>query len=419
MYGINRIGVEQSRLRSDGLLRFEVDKGKEWPPSGAPICLANELPQETYCFNGGNPGLNAPLGIQLVGLWHFRSHNQIARILAQMNPCWGDERLFLTARDINLAFYQHIIYYELMPEVLGYELLLKNKVIFDTYGHVDDYDDSLEPRVSIEYVIATRWFHTLQEGRLQLFDSQGKFLKELDMVDYTLRTGALRVNNTVEGVTQGAFRQPCADSDLFVDPEVGERILGPLQRASDVSSSDIMKGRDVGLPSYNRYRQLCGLPLANTFDDLYQWMPKDQVDVISRSYQSIEDVDLLAGIMVEQPLPGAIVGPTLACIMIDQLIRWRRSDRFWYENSLHPGAFTQEQLYEIRKMTVARLICDHGDSVDSIQPYAFILPNYKNEITNCSNIPSINWEFWRDQKCLNNNSQNTTRTVLNTAQNTS
>ncbi|XP_013163275.1 PREDICTED: peroxidase-like [Papilio xuthus] len=220
MYGINSIGVNQSRLGTDGLLRFEVDKGKEWPPTGAPICLANELPQETYCYNGGNPGLNAPLGIQLVGLWHFRSHNHIARILAQLNPCWGDERIFLTARDINLAFYQHIIYYELMPEVLGYDLLLKNKVIFDTYGHVDDYDDSLEPRVSIEYVIATRWFHTMQEGRLQLFDSQGKFLNELDMMDYTLRTGALRVNNTVDGVTQGSFRQPCAGSDLFVDPEV-------------------------------------------------------------------------------------------------------------------------------------------------------------------------------------------------------
>ncbi|XP_013148471.1 PREDICTED: peroxidase-like [Papilio polytes] len=416
MYGINSIGVDQSRLKVDGLLRFEVDKGKEWPPNGAPICLANELPQETYCYNGGNPGLNAPLGIQLVGLWHFRSHNQIARILAQMNPCWGDERLFLTARDINLALYQHITYYELMPEVLGYKLLLKNQVIYETNGHVDDYDDSVEPRVSIEYVIATRWFHTLQEGRLQLFDNQGKFLNELDMTDYTLRTGALRVNNTVEGVTQGAFREPCAGNDLYVDPEIGERILGPLQRASDVSSSDIMKGRDVGLPSYNRYRELCHLPIANTFDDLYQWMPKDQVDVISRSYESVEDVDLLAGIMVERPLPGAMVGPTLACIMIDQLLRWRRSDRFWYENSIHAGSFTQEQLYEIRKMTIARLICDHGDSVDSIQPYAFVLPNYRNEITDCSNIPALNWDVWRDSSC-NNNPQNSTITQLNTTQN--
>ncbi|XP_013163386.1 PREDICTED: peroxidase-like protein 3 isoform X2 [Papilio xuthus] len=104
-----------------------------------------------------------------------------------------------------------------------------------------------------------------------------------------------------------------------------------------------MKSRDVGLPSYNRYRQLCSLPVAKTFDDLYHWMPKDQADVISRSYESIDDVDLLAGIMVERKLPGAMVGPTLACIMLDQLIRWRQSDRFWYENSIHPGAFTQDK----------------------------------------------------------------------------
>lgn len=56
---------------------------------------------------------------------------------------------------------------------------------------------------------------------------------------------------------------------------MGERILGPLQRASDVTASDVMKCRDVGLPSYNRYRQHCGLPVAKSFDDLYKWMPKD------------------------------------------------------------------------------------------------------------------------------------------------
>ncbi|XP_013163274.1 PREDICTED: peroxidase-like [Papilio xuthus] len=382
--------------------------------------MLNQRPQESYCYNAGNPAMNALIGIQVVGLWFFRSHNQIAKTLAQLNPCWGDDRLFTTARDINLAFYQHIVYYELMPAIIGYDLLLKNNVIFDTYGHINDYDDTIEPRVSIEYVISTRWFHSVQEGRLQLFDNQGKLLNELRMMDHTLRTGALRNNDTMEGVTQGSFRQPCADNDYLVDPEVGERILGPLQRASDVTASDIMKGRDVGLPSYNKYRQHCGLPVAKSFEDLYKWMPKDQVDVISRSYEFVEDIDLMVGILAERAMPNAIMGPTLACIMIDQLLRWRKSDRFWYENSIHPGSFTPGQLYEIRKMTMARMICKHGDSVDSVQPYAFLLSNYGNEIMNCSKIPNLNFEPWRDQSCNNNNNNENytiTQILYNATQN--
>ncbi|CAH2064851.1 unnamed protein product, partial [Iphiclides podalirius] len=394
LYGNDKPSADRFRRGDGGLVRSDVIRGKEWPPNGSPVCLLNQLPRETRCHDAGNPAINSLPGIQLLGLWQLRSHNQIARTLAEMNTCWGDDRLFAVARDINIAYYQNVVYYELMPTVMvgnprphplrlsqqlgsfpGHDVLLRNRVIYEGHGHVDDYDDSLEPRVSIEYVIATRWFHSIQEGRLQMFDNKGRLVNELPMMDYILRSGAFFNNSTIDGFTQGSFRQPCADNDYLVDPEVGERILGPLQRASDVTASDVKKGRDVGLPAYNRYREYCGLPVARSFDDLYSWMPKDQVDVLARTYEDVDDVDLGVAILVERAMPGAIIGPTLACIMIDQLLRWRRADRFWYENSIHPGAFTADQLYEIRKITMARIICDHGDSVDSVQPFAFLLPS--------------------------------------------
>lgn len=58
----------------------------------------------------------------------------------------------------------------------------------------------------------------------------------------------------------------------IVIPQMGERVLSSLQHVSDVMSSDIQKNRDVGLPSYNKYRKLCGLPVAKSFDDLRMWM---------------------------------------------------------------------------------------------------------------------------------------------------
>ena len=47
-------------------------------------------------------------------------------------------------------------------------------------------------------------------------------------------------------------------------------------------------------------------------------------------------------------------------------------DRYWYENDIPPSSFTKEQLNEIRKTTMARVICDNIKTVDFIQPNVFI-----------------------------------------------
>ncbi|XP_061727637.1 peroxidase-like [Cydia pomonella] len=431
VYGNNEADMRKGKAGVGGRIKTEVLKGKEWPPSGETVCLLNK-PQlgETRCHNSANLGINSIVGANLFGLWFIRNHNQIARRLEELNPCWSDDQLFAEARDVNIAVGQQTIFYELMPSLMGYDFLLKQGAIFNTYGHVDDYDEELEPRLSIEFVMAYRWFHTMQEGRLRLivlylekcsfknrlaaidkqfqihvslihrmYDNSGRVVDERNIVDYTLRTGALPVNDTIEKITQGAFRQPAAASDNIVDPDVGERILGDLQFVSDVVSSDIMKYRALGLPSYNEYRQLCGLHTAKDFDDLRHWMKEEQVSSLQTSYRDVDDIDLHAGMISEQPMPGAAVGPTLACILVLQMKRWRTSDRFWYENSVHPGSFTEEQLFEIRKSRIARLLCDHGEGVDSIQPYPFLMPGPGNEIVKCSEIPAMNMYPWKDEAC--------------------
>lgn len=52
------------------------------------------------------------------------------------------------------------------------------------------------------------------------YSRKGELLEEMKIVDFTLRTGALLVNKTIEGITQGFFRQGTAEADYVVDPEV-------------------------------------------------------------------------------------------------------------------------------------------------------------------------------------------------------
>lgn len=48
-------------------------------------------------------------------------------------------------------------------------------------------------------------------------------------------------------------------------------------------------------------------------------------------------------------------------------------DKYWYENANQPGSFTLQQLNEIRKSTISKILCDNGDKLNQIQPKAFLL----------------------------------------------
>ena len=81
---------------------------------------------------------------------------------------------------------------------------------------------------------------------------------------------------------------------------------------------------------------------------------------------------------------GGVVGPTFACIIGQQFLNLRKGDRFWYENGNHPGAFTQEQLQQIRKASLSRIICDNLDDIESLQPFAFLtVDGFNNQRKAC------------------------------------
>ena len=69
-----------------------------------------------------------------MAVWFWRNHNFIATELAKVNPCWSDEKLFNTARDINIALFIQINYYELMPIFLG-KIFKVYKVKLDKRKH--------------------------------------------------------------------------------------------------------------------------------------------------------------------------------------------------------------------------------------------------------------------------------------------
>ncbi|CAB3242848.1 unnamed protein product [Arctia plantaginis] len=394
--------LQKGRLFTGGLVKTEVEEGRIWPPSyktQANVCFLNQRPKETRCHQMAEDSSNTLAGINLVSIWFWRYHNFIATELAKVNPCWEDEKLFETARDINIAVSLQIYYYELLPVFFGFDNMAEDGVIDRIGGFRDLYDENIPPQLSLEYPFALRWVHNIQDGTLKLHDEEGHYLRQFPIMNLTMRTGFLAVDNNIDYLTQGSFRQGSAKIDYIADPEVTERGLGPHQKVSDIVTNDLSKNRYFGFQPYVNYRQFCFNKRIKSFDDLHGIIDEERIEVLREMYEKVEDIDLLAGIWTEKPMRGGFVPPTFYCLVIDQLKRNIYSDRHWYERPNRPNAFTFPQLAQIRKVTIARMLCDVGDTVKRIQPHAFLKAGFKNPIGDCKHIMSMDFSTWKDDSC--------------------
>ena len=59
-------------------------------------------------------------------------------------------------------------------------------------------------------------------------------------------------------------------------------------------------------------------------------------DALSSIYGNLEQVDLWIGALCEEDVPDSMVGETYQRILVDQFIRLRDGDRFYYESALPP-----------------------------------------------------------------------------------
>src|SRR5688572_18173619 len=109
----------------------------------------------------------------------------------------------------------------------------------------------------------------------------------------------------------------------------------------DLIALNIQRGRDHGLPGYNHYRKICRLKPVQSFEDLAYLLRPGSAEVFAKLYRHVNDIDLFIGLNHEKPLPDAVVGPTMACILAEQQRRGKVGDRFWYENGKMLHSFNE------------------------------------------------------------------------------
>lgn len=140
-------------------------------------------------------------------------------------------------------------------------------------------------------------------------------------------------------------------------------------------SLNIQRGRDEALRPYNDYLIVNGRKPIEDFHELGPSIGERLEEV----YKSPQDVDLFVGGLLESSEDDAVVGPTFRNIIADQFSRLRHGDRYFYDHEpeVNPGHFTASQLEQIKKITLARIICDNSDrlALFTQAPNAFIQAN--------------------------------------------
>ena len=298
IYGSSEEELTKLRNGSVGLgqLRMQRDYGLLPQSSEEDPSDCTEFKPTQKCFMAGDDRVNQNPALMSMHTVFLREHNRIASILSGINPSWSDRVIFEEARRVVVGIFQHITYNEYVPLLLGRNLakefgLLPAKDLEQTLI----YDPSTDPRVSNEWTAAAgRFGHSMIRG---LYSRLDKNFTNAGLNPIHLRTAYFRANSLydkcqggMEALVRGLLKDPIMKIDRFFTQDISQHLFARTDKLGrpfhfDLVSINIQRGRDHGIPSYNRYREFCHLPVIRSWAELSVVMPEDVVTIFRGLYK--------------------------------------------------------------------------------------------------------------------------------------
>lgn len=354
------------------------------------------------CFSAGDVRVNEQPDLVVLHTIWMRQHNKVVEELARLNPGWNDEVLYQEGRRVVNAQMQHITYNEYLPIVLGQAFMVSFGLVPLPSGHANTYIPNVDASINNAFSAAAfRYGHTLVTSSIQGYSKFGTVERDLKLSQSQFAPFFLYEKGSLDSMLRGLAIQPSQKFDNKFTDELTNRLFA--QNGSfgmDLVALNIQRGRDHGLPSYNKWRHTCHLPVAKTFSDLTDVMSPADANQLSQLYEHVDDIDLFIGGLLEHPKAGSLLGHTFLCIVGDQFARLKLGDRFYYENGGQRSSFSEAQLDQIRKTSLARIICDNSDDIESMQPLPFVQATLENRRVSCNDeslIPRMSLDPWRNE----------------------
>ncbi|KAG9509646.1 Lactoperoxidase [Fragariocoptes setiger] len=368
-------------------------------------CERKGRSKDVYCFEAGDQRANEQIQLTTMHTLFLREHNRIAKLLSYINPHWNDERLFQETRQIVIAEMQHITFNEFLPLVIGKDKIYEYGLELEHPGkYYEGYNYKINAGVRVEFQAAAfRYGHSILPSYIERYNKFHQKIESIRLSKLLKQPYDLYHPGVIDTYVLGLVNQRAGRMDPTLSTEVTNHLFEKPGKffGMDLAAINIQRGRDMGVPGYNHFREYCGMSRAKYFDDLTGVFSNKTLLRLSQIYKHVDDIDLWTAGISEYPIHDGLVGPTFACLIARQFVNLRRGDRYWYENNGYPPQFTIEQLDEIRKSTSARLLCENSDDIETIQASPMLVTDpYTNPRVPCSSLPTIDLSKWKDQSNL-------------------
>ncbi|CAK8685029.1 salivary peroxidase/catechol oxidase-like [Clavelina lepadiformis] len=362
-------------------------------------CPIIHKPRDLPCFVSGDVRVNENSALITQHTLWMKQHNRIARELASINPSWKGSLIFQTTRAIVTALEQIVTYDHFLPTIIGRKHMHRFGLNLVRKGYWYGYDSTYDATVSNAFTAAAfRFGHSMIRSTLSRPQASWRNSRnsELTLKDSFFNSEPLMHVEGAGSIVRGFLKDKAQKVDSsFVDDLRNFLFAEPGKYGLDLLAINIQRGRDHGIPSYNKYREFCGLKVAESFGDFVD-MPEENRKKLASLYRHVDDVDLYIAGVSEYPVEDGSVGPTFACIISYQFRDIRKGDRFWHENGGIFEYFTRDQLNALRSASFSRLICDVMPDMETIQPHPMRVDGFGNYKRPCQNFQALDLRPWQE-----------------------
>ncbi|XP_004684467.1 PREDICTED: eosinophil peroxidase [Condylura cristata] len=384
----NHLGLlaVNQRFRDNGRALLPFDTLHEDP------CLLTNPSARIPCFLAGDFRSSETPKLAAMHTLFVREHNRLAAELKRLNPRWSGNKLYQEARKIVGAMVQIITYRDFLPLVLGKARARR------TLGPYRGYNSNVDPRVANVFTLAFRFGHTMLQPFMFRLDSQYRASapnSHVPLNSVFFASWRIVHEGGIDPIMRGLMATPAKlnrQDSILVD-ELRDKLFQQVRRIGlDLAALNMQRSRDHGLPGYNAWRRFCGLSQPRNLAQLSRVLKnRNLARKFLNLYGTPDNIDIWIGAIAEPLLPGARVGPLLACLFENQFRRARSGDRFWWQKR---GVFTKQQRKALSRISLSRIICDNT-GITTVSRDIFRANIYPRGFVSCSRIPRLSLSAWR------------------------
>ena len=304
---------------------------------------------EQYLFVAGDARANENILLLAMHTLFVREHNRLCDEINTVTPGLSDEIVYQMARKKVGAILQSIVYNEWLP-AMGIHLQSYN-----------GYDPTVDPSISNVFSAAAfRMGHTLLNSNIMRVGNDGNVIPEGNV---TLQEAFFRPSLLQHGGISPLFKgmgvQVEQNLDGKIVDDVRNFLFGPPGAGGlDLAAINIQRGRERGLSDFNTIREDFFLAPYNSFSDVNS--DPNVLYALQGLYDTVDDIDPWVGMLVEEHMPGALMGETIMEILTQQFQALRDGDRFYFEDD---PLFTTQDIEEIKNTSLGDIIKRNTDIV--------------------------------------------------------